>query len=427
MTESVSSSLQNGTPNGSSRHEKSLGLLTIKFVTLLQEAKDGVLDLKVAADSLAVRQKRRIYDITNVLEGVGLIEKKTKNIIQWKGENSGCQTKETLERVEFLKAQMAELELREQELDSQKAWLQQSIESMTQDPVDSRYPPPAPRRWPMARLAVIALISDQFSIMSWKAEMILISSADLLSQSAFRSAQNICNAFNGDTLLAVIAPSGTQLEVPVPEMGQPRSDSSPPKVLPLPGQVNLRSQSAPIQVMLINRETTSSKPVVFSVPPPTTSRPWPRPSPPRTARRSIPPATCACRTTRGRCPEQQQQQLLTPSSVSDLQMDCNPQPASCLMMSDPLACPPVVPETEEGGGPGLQPLLPLDVGSLLKLNTADQLKEEREGVADLIDELMSSDVFPLLRLSPTPGVDYNFNLDDNEGVCDLFDVQILNY
>ncbi|KAF7707689.1 hypothetical protein HF521_018907 [Silurus meridionalis] len=67
-----------------SRHEKSLGLLTTKFVTLLQEAKDGVLDLKAAADTLAVRQKRRIYDITNVLEGIGLIEKKSKNSIQWK-------------------------------------------------------------------------------------------------------------------------------------------------------------------------------------------------------------------------------------------------------------------------------------------------------------------------------------------------------
>uniref|UniRef100_A0A3Q4BXG3 E2F/DP family winged-helix DNA-binding domain-containing protein n=1 Tax=Mola mola TaxID=94237 RepID=A0A3Q4BXG3_MOLML len=53
-----------------SRHEKSLGLLTIKFVGLLQQAKDGVLDLKVAADSLEVKQKRRIYDITNVLEGL---------------------------------------------------------------------------------------------------------------------------------------------------------------------------------------------------------------------------------------------------------------------------------------------------------------------------------------------------------------------
>ncbi|KAK3716102.1 hypothetical protein QZH41_019650 [Actinostola sp. cb2023] len=72
-----------GSPGTPSRHEKSLGLLTTKFVGLLQEAKDGVLDLKVAADTLAVRQKRRIYDITNVLEGIGLIEKKSKNSIQW--------------------------------------------------------------------------------------------------------------------------------------------------------------------------------------------------------------------------------------------------------------------------------------------------------------------------------------------------------
>lgn len=33
-----------------SRHEKSLGLLTIKFVGLLQQAKDGVLDLKVVSE-----------------------------------------------------------------------------------------------------------------------------------------------------------------------------------------------------------------------------------------------------------------------------------------------------------------------------------------------------------------------------------------
>lgn len=47
MAESNSASFPHATPNGSSRHEKSLGLLTVKFVTLLQEAKDGVLDLKV--------------------------------------------------------------------------------------------------------------------------------------------------------------------------------------------------------------------------------------------------------------------------------------------------------------------------------------------------------------------------------------------
>ena len=41
-----------------------------------------------AADSLSMKQKRRIYDITNVLEGVGLIEKKNKNIIQWRFEKT---------------------------------------------------------------------------------------------------------------------------------------------------------------------------------------------------------------------------------------------------------------------------------------------------------------------------------------------------
>jgi transcription factor E2F3 len=40
-------------------------------------------DLNEAADSLGV-PKRRIYDITNVLEGIGLIEKKSKSTIQWK-------------------------------------------------------------------------------------------------------------------------------------------------------------------------------------------------------------------------------------------------------------------------------------------------------------------------------------------------------
>lgn len=48
--------------------------------------------------------------------------------------------------------------------------------------------------------------------------------------------------------------------------------------------------------------------------------------------------------------------------------------------------------------------------------------------SDLLEELMSSEVFaPLLRLSPPPGDhDYIYNLDESEGVCDLFDVPVLN-
>lgn len=57
---------------------------------LLQESPDGSVDLNVASAKLNV-QKRRIYDITNVLEGIGILEKKSKNNIQWKcgsGSNS---------------------------------------------------------------------------------------------------------------------------------------------------------------------------------------------------------------------------------------------------------------------------------------------------------------------------------------------------
>uniref|UniRef100_A0A670YDA2 E2F/DP family winged-helix DNA-binding domain-containing protein n=1 Tax=Pseudonaja textilis TaxID=8673 RepID=A0A670YDA2_PSETE len=67
---------------GKTRYDTSLGLLTKKFIHLLSESEDGVLDLNRAAEVLEV-QKRRIYDITNVLEGIQLIRKKSKNNIQW--------------------------------------------------------------------------------------------------------------------------------------------------------------------------------------------------------------------------------------------------------------------------------------------------------------------------------------------------------
>ncbi len=65
------------------RTETSLGSLTKRFCELLHASPDGVLDLNEAAETLSV-QKRRIYDITNVLEGVGLISKASKNHIRWK-------------------------------------------------------------------------------------------------------------------------------------------------------------------------------------------------------------------------------------------------------------------------------------------------------------------------------------------------------
>nr|GMD71365.1 transcription factor E2FB-like [Ipomoea batatas] len=82
-----SPSSNNATPVGACRYDSSLGLLTKKFINLIKHSEDGILDLNNAADTLEV-QKRRIYDITNVLEGIGLIEKKLKNRIQWKYDNA---------------------------------------------------------------------------------------------------------------------------------------------------------------------------------------------------------------------------------------------------------------------------------------------------------------------------------------------------
>ncbi|CAH1646212.1 unnamed protein product [Spodoptera littoralis] len=122
----------------SKRHEKSLGLLTTKFVSLLQKAKDGVLDLKIATNLLAVRQKRRIYDITNVLEGIGLIEKRSKNSIQWKGAGPECKTSDIGNKVVHLRKQIARLDDQERLLDKQLHWIEQSIKNVLDDTDNSK-------------------------------------------------------------------------------------------------------------------------------------------------------------------------------------------------------------------------------------------------------------------------------------------------
>eukprot|EP01133_Synstelium_polycarpum_P015311 gene15311-18140_t len=68
------------------RFDNSLVQLTKKFVDLVEKAPNGILDLKVAAETIDIT-KRRIYDVTCVLEGIGMIQKCSKNQIQWRGED----------------------------------------------------------------------------------------------------------------------------------------------------------------------------------------------------------------------------------------------------------------------------------------------------------------------------------------------------
>ncbi|CAG2062734.1 unnamed protein product, partial [Timema podura] len=201
--------------NQQSRFEKSLGLLTTRFVSLLQKARDGVLDLKVAADILAVRQKRRIYDITNVLEGIGLIEKKSKNSIQWKGAGPGCNTQEMSERLITLKKEISRLEDHEKKLDTHKQWLQQSFNNIADD----------------------------------------VENCHL----AYVTSEDICKCFEGDTMLTIKAPNGTSLEVP--------HLSGQSSIGQIKYQIHLKSSTGPILVTLINKDAESETPVSVLVPP----------------------------------------------------------------------------------------------------------------------------------------------------------------
>ncbi len=71
------------------RFDCSLGILTQRFVELAKKSSGQIVDLKDAAHQLQVA-KRRIYDITNVLEGINMIEKSHKNKVKWKGSPSFC-------------------------------------------------------------------------------------------------------------------------------------------------------------------------------------------------------------------------------------------------------------------------------------------------------------------------------------------------
>lgn len=53
--------------SSASRHEKSLGLLTTRFVSLLQDAKDGVLDLKVVSFALIIAISLEVRSQLSVL------------------------------------------------------------------------------------------------------------------------------------------------------------------------------------------------------------------------------------------------------------------------------------------------------------------------------------------------------------------------
>eukprot|EP01103_Thecamoeba_quadrilineata_P018896 TRINITY_DN7441_c0_g1_i1.p1 TRINITY_DN7441_c0_g1~~TRINITY_DN7441_c0_g1_i1.p1 ORF type:complete len:407 (+),score=92.25 TRINITY_DN7441_c0_g1_i1:72-1292(+) len=182
---------------GGSRFDSSLGKLTKKFVGLIQRAKDGIIDLKQASNTLKV-QKRRIYDITNVLEGIGLINKISKNNIQWRGvSNEPNHFKKN-----SIQAEISKIIQEERLLDEKTRDLRNRIKEMTEDPINAHF----------------AYLTHE----------------DIRCVTGLRD----------ETILVIKAPPGAKLEVPDPDEGMPPTERR--------YQIFLKSLSEPINVILLN-------------------------------------------------------------------------------------------------------------------------------------------------------------------------------
>ncbi|XP_010505130.1 PREDICTED: transcription factor E2FA-like [Camelina sativa] len=182
------------------RYDSSLGLLTKKFVNLIKQAKDGMLDLNKAAETLEV-QKRRIYDITNVLEGIDLIEKPFKNRILWKGVDPSSPDDVDAD-VSVIQAEIENLSLEEQALDNQ---IRQTEERLRD-------------------------LSEKEKNQKW----LFVTEEDIKSLPGFQN----------QTLIAVKAPHGTTLEVPDPD----EAVDHPQRRY----RIILRSTMGPIDVYLVS-------------------------------------------------------------------------------------------------------------------------------------------------------------------------------
>ncbi|KAI0218361.1 Transcription factor E2F3 [Lamellibrachia satsuma] len=183
------------------RYDTSLGLLTKKFVGLLRSAPDGVIDLNKASELLDV-QKRRIYDITNVLEGINLIVKKSKNNIKWKGDGSGVTTDTGMTLSTARTDLLSDMQMKEDELDDLIKKCSLELRLLTEDTENSR-----------------------------------------LAYVTYQDIRGV-RSFEDHTIIAIKAPAETRLEVPDPKE----------KI-----QIWLKSTKGPIEVYLCPEESATSE------------------------------------------------------------------------------------------------------------------------------------------------------------------------
>jgi transcription factor E2F3 len=160
-----------------------------------------MLDLNKAAETLEV-QKRRIYDITNVLEGIDLIEKPFKNRILWKGVDACPGDEDADVSVLQLQAEIENLALEEQALDNQIRQTEERLRDLSENEKNQKW--------------------------------LFVTEEDIKSLPGFQN----------QTLIAVKAPHGTTLEVPDPD----EAADHPQRRY----RIILRSTMGPIDVYLVS-------------------------------------------------------------------------------------------------------------------------------------------------------------------------------
>jgi len=139
-----------------------------------------------------------------------LIEKKSKNHIQWRGE--GIATEEERIRLSRVREEVSQLRKHELALDEKIRHEQLSIKRISDDPENQQ----------------LAFITNE----------------DLATLPSFQ----------GHTLIAIKAPSGTQLEVPDPDEGMPQGQRR--------YQIFLKSLGDPIDVYLVQSRQSQQLPRV---------------------------------------------------------------------------------------------------------------------------------------------------------------------
>ena len=112
------------------RNESSLSVLTTKFLELLNKSPNGIIDLNEIVDMLQV-QKRRIYDITNVLEGIGYIQKSTKNKIKLIDQHNDSGLDAQLNE---LKKEMDEMDKKDELYEMKIREVEEELNSIMNDP-----------------------------------------------------------------------------------------------------------------------------------------------------------------------------------------------------------------------------------------------------------------------------------------------------